>query len=41
MLSKEEIENFDRFTPKGATLAYLDEISESIAEIDAHRPPTH
>ena len=38
MLCKEEVENFVMFAPRGATLAYLEEIAESIAEIDGHRP---
>lgn len=33
-----EIEDFDRFLPSGATLEYLEEVDESIREIDAQRP---
>ncbi|QDJ35720.1 Fic family protein [Bordetella hinzii] len=33
-----DIENYDRFLPVGATLDYLDEVDESIREIDLQRP---
>lgn len=33
-----EISDFERFKPRGATLDYLEEVEESIAEIDAQRP---
>lgn len=33
-----EIKDFDRFLPSGATLEYLEEVDESIGEIDAQRP---
>lgn len=33
-----EVTDFGRFEPRGATLDYLEEVEESIAEIDAQRP---
>lgn len=34
----EEIEDLNKFLPSGATLEYLEEVDESIGEIDAQRP---
>lgn len=33
-----EILDYDRFAPRGATLDYLEEVDESVSEIDGHRP---
>lgn len=35
---QKEISDLDRFTPKGVTLDYLEEVDESIKEIDGQRP---
>lgn len=35
---QKEIEEIDRFSPRGVTLDYLEEVDESIKEIDSQRP---